>query len=433
MDRAAIVRRAQAAVVALRRRTDDLPRLSRWAWAADVSIAVVLAAATYYSAVNPTTPSEDGPLPIGLPGVWPGVPTPPITPDLWARDHAPIAVLVLAAVCTLPLALRRRYPLAGFWSVLVLTVLFHAEYDTGVSPDATAMFTFTACLLAGYSAVRYSPFRNAALASIAAGTLLILSLYETNVPEIAPGYVPFFVLLVVALAANAIHGWKQRLRAAQAQTLASTTRAVERERSRIARDLHDVVTHHVNVMLIQAGAARTVMNAEPEQARQLLLSVEAGGREAMAELRDVMGLLRSSNDEDDADLVPQPGLEQLDALAERMRSAGVPVELSVVGEPVALPAGADLAAYRVVQEALTNIVKHADGARARVTVEYRDRQVRVQVADSGGNRSATADDGGGRGLIGLRERLAVYSGILSVGPVSGGGFQVCAEIPTGVT
>jgi signal transduction histidine kinase len=429
--------RPGAVLAALRRRTGTVPRLSRWAWLSDVALAVVLAAATWYTAANPVLDDADRPLPIFLlPDGRPAPPVPPASPGphdtgLWAAGDAPVTLLVLAAVCTLPLVLRRRFPLAAFWSVLALTVTFHAVYDTGVSPDGTAVFTFAACLLAGYSAALYGPYRVASLASVGIGAVVIIALYQTNVPAITPVYVPFFVLVPVALAANAIHGWKQRLRVAETDRQAATTQAVERERTRIARELHDVVTHHVSVMVVQAGAARTVLDSDPERARQVLLSVESSGREAMGELRDVMGLLAGSVDVPPGEDAPQPGLGQLETLVDRVRVAGVPVRLTVTGDPVALPAGPDLAAYRVVQEALTNTIKHADGAAAMVCVEYRPERLRIEVNDSGGSRSATAGSGGGRGLIGLRERLALYGGTLHAGPSPDGGFQVRAEIPFG--
>jgi signal transduction histidine kinase len=434
-----------------RRRTGTAPGLSRWAWAADIALAVGLAVATWYTADNPVLPDDGAPWPDLAPA--PGGPPPP--PDvgtaagagdagLWAPGDAPIVVLTLAAVCVLPLAVRRRFPLSAYVAVLALTATFHALYDTGVSPDATTVFTFAAVLLAGFSAALYSPYRNAALACLGAGVVVLAALYETNVPAIGPMYVPFFVLLAIALAANAIHGWKQRLRAAEAARLAAAEQAVQDERARIARELHDVVTHHVSVMVIQAGAARVALDAAPERARDSLRAIECSGREAMNELREVTGLLTLPGDRapgagspvgddvdgGDPDLAPQPGLDQLDALIDRIRAAGLPVQVTIAGDPVALTAGADLAAYRVVQEALTNAMKHAAGARVRVGVTYLPGEVAVDVRDTGGQRRPAADTGGGRGLVGLRERLSVHGGSLKAGPEPGGGFAVHARIPT---
>ncbi|MGW9118589.1 sensor histidine kinase, partial [Streptomyces sp. NPDC055663] len=212
--------------------------------------------------------------------------------------------------------------------------------------------------------------------------------------------------------------------------------------ARIARELHDVVTHNVSVMVIQAGAARTVMKTSPGQAAEALLAVEAGGRAAMTELRHVMGLLTMADEDGDeepdagadlagtaAELTPQPGLDQLEMLVGRVRDTGLAVDLTVTGSPRPLPPGLELAAYRVVQEALTNTVKHASGATAAVTVEYGLQQLRVEVTDAGGHPGEGANAGSGRGLIGLRERLAVYDGTLNTGRRLTGGYRVEALIP----
>jgi signal transduction histidine kinase len=327
------------------------------------------------------------------------------------------------------LALRRRFPLTTFWVVLVAALLFHVD----VRATDTQVLTFTAGLIAAYTAAMYGPYRVASIASLVAGTALIAVLHDANVPNIRPGYVPFFVLVGIGIAANSVHVWKQRVLALQAQQEAATRQAVERERSRIARELHDVVTHNVAVMLVQAGAARKMIDVSPDEARQAMLAVEAGGRAAMAELRHVMGLLAVTGDGPQPDdLAPQPSLAQLAALAGRVRDAGVPVELSVTGAPTPLPVGVDLAAYRVVQEALTNTVKHAPGARVQISVDYRPKALRVEVVDSGGTQTLLDSpdvDGNGRGLVGLRERLAVYGGTLQAGARPTGGYRVSATIP----
>lgn len=194
----------------------------------------------------------------------------------------------------------------------------------------------------------------------------------------------------------------------------------------------------LSVMIIQAGAARKIMKTSPERAGEALLAVEAGGRAAMTELRHVMGLLTTDDGGGGTgpgaegtgpatELAPQPGLDQLEALVGRVRDTGLPVGLPVTGPSCPLPPGVELAAYRVVQEALTNTVKHASGATAAVTVEYGADRLRVEVTDTGGHPVAAA--GNGRGLIGLRERLAVYDGTLNTGRLLTGGFRVEALIP----
>jgi len=207
--------------------------------------------------------------------------------------------------------------------------------------------------------------------------------------------------------------------------------AVDAERARIAHDLHDIVSHNVSVMVIQAGAARQVLASEPEQAETALLAVEAAGRDTMAELRHLVGLLVPQAD--DESLAPQPSLNRLSPLIDRIAFAGLPVEVRISGDPRPLPAGIDVTAYRIIQEALTNALKHGDGVKAEVTVRYADHALRVEILNSGpsvltGGRSP-APDGEGRGLLGLKQRVAVYGGDLDARRRLGGGFRVRARIP----
>ncbi|MEV0399250.1 histidine kinase [Actinoallomurus sp. NPDC050550] len=436
MNRAEIARRWQAGTAALRRVTSP-PPLSRWAWAADTILAVVLAVGTLSVAPGPVA-VHDVPAPVIPPETPPpglGVPTPPVAPPappgVLVQHHGPISFwhLILAVLTGLPLVARRRYPLVAFWTVLGATQLYH--FSAGFDPS----FIFAAWLIAAYSAVMYSPHRALALGSALVGAGVIAAGHKAVVPSLRPGLVTFLILIPAGLAANAIHTWKQRVRTLEEEQETATRRAVELERSRIAQELHDVVTHNVSMMVVQAGAARKVMKTAPERAEQALLAVESGGRSAMTELRHVMGLLTMNGDDPDQaapeDLAPPPGLDQVSALAARVRETGVPGELTVTGTPVPLPAGIDLAAYRVVQEALTNTVKHAAGARVTITVAYGPRELRVEVTDTGGTSSASARSGSGRGLIGLRERLAVYGGTLEAGERPAGGYRVRAVIPVG--
>ncbi|MEU6550258.1 histidine kinase [Streptomyces sp. NPDC046915] len=426
-----------------------LPRPSRWAWVADGILAVVLAACT----VGSTQRQDHGAFPVppaGGPWVDPGsagataqggAPVVPSVPDapgaplpgVRGLEQAAVSpgLLVLAALTALPLVVRRRYPLASFWAVTAVSLAFGRRLGGG---DAT-VYTFLSCVVAAYSAAVYSPHRVGALASVVLGAGLLAAFHDETFPHLTPGLLPFLALLGVGFGAGAVHTWKQRVRVLREEQRAATRLAVERERSRIARELHDIVTHNVSVMVIQAGAARKVMDAAPDRAREALLAVEAGGRTAMTELRHVMGLLTMADSDvppdrtSDPELAPQPGLAQVDALTARVRATGVPVELTVTGTPAPLPAGADLAAYRVVQEALTNTVKHAAGARVRVAVEHTPDAVHIEVSDTGGTSAAPAGPGGGRGLTGLRERLAVYGGTLEAGERPTGGFRVRAVVP----
>ena len=200
--------------------------------------------------------------------------------------------------------------------------------------------------------------------------------------------------------------------------------AVGEERARIARDLHDVVAHAMSSIVLEAGAERVNLEDGNSSTREALRSIERTGREAMVEMRRLVGVLRSE-DEGPA-LVPQPGLAHLDALAEHVRRAGVPVDTRVVGEPVELAPGLDISAYRIVQEALTNVMKHAGQAHASVVVTYRERVIEIDVSDDG---RGGAPNGGGHGLTGLRERAALFGGELQAGDGEGGGFVVHARLP----
>ncbi|MFR0359350.1 sensor histidine kinase [Streptomyces sediminimaris] len=429
---AEFVQRWRTAVTAMLR-PGPLPRPSRWMWTADAILAVVLAACTVVAVRR----QSGGPAPgqaVLVPPVVLQVPQPPAAPYppaglVRGLGEVGPGLLVLAALTALPLVVRRRYPLTAFWAVVVVGLAFNHRAGGG---NAT-VYTFLSCVMAAYSAAVHSPYRLRTLTALPIGAIALAVRHDENLPAFTSGLVPFLALLGVGLAANAVHAGKQRLSVLQEEHEAATRRAVDRERARIARELHDVVTHNVSVMVIQAGAARKVMDSAPDRAREALLAVEAGGRTAMTELRHVMGLLAMSGDDTepaaDPDLAPQPGLGQLPSLTDRLRETGVPVELTVTGAPPPLPPGADLAAYRVVQEALTNVVKHAAGARVRVAVDHVPGVVRIAVSDTGGTSAAPAGPGGGRGLIGLRERLAVHGGTLRAGERATGGFEVSAVIP----
>jgi len=203
--------------------------------------------------------------------------------------------------------------------------------------------------------------------------------------------------------------------------------AVAEERAQIARELHDVVAHSVSLMVLQAGAARQAFDLQPEKARESLLSVETTGRAAMFELRRMLGILRKPGDADD--LSPQPGLRHLDVLLDQMRQAGVQVELEMNGQTDSSPPGVDLAAYRIVQEGLTNVLKHAAPCRASVRIRCDLTAVEIAVENDGARGNAPNGAGTGHGLIGMRERAAVYGGTFEAGPRPAGGFLVRARLP----
>ncbi|MFI8353227.1 sensor histidine kinase [Streptomyces cyaneofuscatus] len=401
-------------------------RPPRRAWQFDALLALALGIATVYYGIDNTDNVVVREI---APGVEIVIPRP-------AGPGGLALMVTLAAVASGALALRRRYPLA------VLCVVTAATLAT---PQSVMRLTFYAFIIAVYSAAVYSPYRVAALAALPVSVVLVGTSGNAVTPIVPNEYIALLILVPMAVAAVGLRTWKlrtdegrARLSLLEREQAEALRRAVEHERARIARELHDVVTHNVSVMIIQAGAARKIMKISPEEAGEALLAVEAGGRSAMAELRHVMGLLTMADEgegrDEGADLAgtaavpaPQPGLDQLEALVGRVRDTGLPVGLTVTGSPRPLPPGVELAAYRVVQEALTNTVKHASGSAAAVTVEYGPERLRVEVTDTGGHPGA--GPGSGRGLIGLRERLAVYDGILTTGRRLTGGYRVEALIP----
>jgi signal transduction histidine kinase len=416
----------------LLRPVGPLPRPRRRALLVDAGLAAVLGLASFQAAVD-DAPAGRHP---GPPGAFP--PMPPMPPE--DPPGTGLGAFVLVLVLCAPLILRRRYPLAVLWTTVAASLL--VLVPGAVERPNLYPCVVLACLIAVFSAAAYSPHRLLTLAG--PPVLAVLGLWLVAVPG---PYVPFLVLAPVVAAVGGHHLWHRRAGedrerlAAQAREQAQALRdAAAGERARIARELHDVVTHHVSVMVIQAGAARLVLgDTKEEQAREALLAVESTGRAALTELRHVMGLLAPTGDPTAADsqeqtalvAAPQPGLESLPVLVGRMRDAGVPVRLTISGDPGPVADGVGLTAYRVVQEALTNTVRHAAGATATVLVEITPEHLRIEVTDTGGQPRVRKP--GGRGLIGLRERLAVYGGTLHTETRPGGGYRVEALIPLEAT
>jgi signal transduction histidine kinase len=365
--------------------------------------------------------------------------------------HPSPLILAAAALTALPLAWRRLYPVTA-WLVIIAAIVV-------VQLDFVPKVALGTALYAAYSAIAYSRYRNLAIAVVSLTTVTAAAEFGSRFPQFQfPGRLTaIFVVLPAAAAGLGLRELRRRLadstarlRRAADEAAAATKRALAAERARIASELHDVVTHNVSVMIVQAGAARKILASSPPDAETALLAVEATGREAMAELRNLLGLLSPAADGRDtaaagprpgggpAALGPQPGLGELDGLIGRVSAAGLPVELRVSGACQPLSPGADLAAYRVVQEGLTNVLRHAGPATATVGVEWGEELV-ITVSDDGCgsgpvNGHGTADGGGvtlGRGLLGLRERLALYGGELVAGPRPGGGWQVRAVMPAG--
>jgi len=332
-----------------------------------------------------------------------------------AHHHEWSGGVPLAALQVAPLLLRRRYPRAvlaivtGIWVVDVVAVGY-------VPPIATSVGIYTVA-----ANLRRTDALWAAAVSVAASTLAELGLTDWN--RAASNLIPFLAAWVIGDNLGTRRAYMRALEERAARLEAEAGRARAEEQARIARELHDVIAHNVSVMVVQAAAANDVFDARPDRAREALQAIEASGRKALDEMRRLLGVVRG----DGADYAPQPGIEQLDELVEHVRAAGLAVAISVQGTPRPLPAGVELSAYRVVQEALTNTLKHAQASRAEVALRYREQELDVEVRDDGvggGN-----GNGSGRGLIGMRERVAAFGGSLDAGPAAGGGFAVGARFP----
>jgi signal transduction histidine kinase len=328
----------------------------------------------------------------------------------------PEAYVLLVLGCV-PLAFRRRRPVTVLTLVGAATAALAAR-ETGA--DLTLSLVVASFTAAAH--VDRERFQRVVvpIAVVAAVASLLLAYPDTNWVEVLVGTT--FSAGLPMLFGRIAHNRRRRL-AGDRERAAHD--AVMAERSRIARELHDAVAHSMSVMVVQAGAARTVIDRDPEAAKAAIARIEETGRDGLTEMRRLIGVLTAPGTE--ADLSPQPGLAQFEALLETVRGAGVPVEVVTRGQPRQLPPSADLIAYRVVQEALTNVVRHAGGAHARVLLDWSHDALAIEVADDG--RGGAADAAGGHGLIGMRERVALYGGSLETGARPGGGFSVRVRLP----
>jgi signal transduction histidine kinase len=341
--------------------------------------------------------------------------------DIWAY-------LLAVALCV-PFVFHRRFPVAAITVACCALVL----YAVGRYNAYPGLPIFV--LVAGVSL--HSTRRRALLAAGLAAVALSVAVWLQ--PErVATASTWVASLLAVAVAwlwgenlRNRRARWaamEERARRLEAEREERDRQAVTDERLRIARELHDVVAHSMSVIAVQSGVANHVIDSRPAQARQALATIEATSRSALVELRRLLGVLRQGDDPV-ASLEPNPGMAEIGRLADQIRSAGVEVELKIEGEPGELPPGVDLSAFRIAQEGLTNVLKHGGGV-ARVLVRYSPGAVAVEIADDGraGTDGAPAE-GTGHGLIGMRERVAVFGGQLTAGPVPGGGYQMSARLP----
>jgi signal transduction histidine kinase len=350
--------------------------------------------------------------------------------DVWTSGDyltASKAIYVPAGLLmTLPLAWRRRAPLSV--AAVVMGALVFESLAVGSAPTQDA--PLVGWLLAIYSVAAHSDRAGA----LAGGALSLgAGLVWMGIDD--------FFFPVVVFGGAWLAGRMVRQREVHAQVVEERSAALDRERvanarataaeerARIARELHDVLSHSVSVMVVQAGAERMALGSDRAATGETLEAIERTGRQALIEMRRLLGMLRVGGEPPAH--TPQPTLAELDELVAQVREAGLPVELQVEGEPAALPLGVAVSAYRIVQEALTNVLKHAGPARAQVIVRYAGRELELEIADDG--RGSAAVGGAGHGLVGMRERVALYGGDFDAGASNGGGFVVRARLPLATT
>ncbi|GHE26175.1 two-component sensor histidine kinase [Streptosporangium violaceochromogenes] len=336
--------------------------------------------------------------------------------------------LLLQVALVVPLVWRRRAPLTVFYAIAAVAAV---QWFAGVQLPADA-----ALLVALYTVGAHRPWRRALEAGLTleAGALLAAARWAP------PGRFPFTAAALTAMAAAALAaGLWTRARRAYVASLEHDREqrarlAVAEERARMTRDMHDIVTHNLSVMVALADSAAYVRHRAPEQAAAALEQIAATGRQALDDMRRSLAPLDAGERDGTTRrgggrLHPAPGIAQLGPLAGRMRAAGLPTRLEVTGSQEAIPAAAQLTVYRLVQEALTNALRHAPGATAEVRVRLTPRCVAVEVVDDG--PGLAPGDAGGRGLVGMRERVAAYGGTLHAGPLPGGGWRVAAGLDIG--
>jgi signal transduction histidine kinase len=333
------------------------------------------------------------------------------------------------AVLTLPIFARRRFPFAGPAGYFLLAAGI-SLIDWQLIPSVESLFVVGLAV-----AFLLGNLRKAWQAGI--GLVVVLGSLAFIVYKIPGHTTGELVFIPIDFAVAWVAGFALRERSEQAEAAelratvaererdAATRIAVAEERARIARELHDIVAHAVSVMVLQVGAVRHKLPDSMGEDRDALSGVERAGRTALTEMRRLLAAMRDDGDE--AELLPQPGLDGLESLREEIGRAGLPVELHVDGEPVPLPRGIDLSAYRIVQEGLTNVLKHARATKADVTVRYLPGEVQLEVRDDGVGSSTT--DARGHGLVGIRERVKIYGGEMAAGAANGGGFVLNTRLP----
>jgi signal transduction histidine kinase len=336
-----------------------------------------------------------------------------------------LTALIVIPLMTLPLALRRRAPLISF--ATVMTTIAWSSLAFG---GAEATSFFLVALVCVYSAAA-NGVRAPLVLVIAAAVISVHELRDSHVHGIGDLVWAFGFVVLGAMFGIAVRGRHHRIHSLERETERleaareqEARAAVAAERARVARELHDVVAHAVSVVVVQSQAGQRLVGVDDAGARQSLEAIEETARAALNEMRRLLGMLRGT---EDVSLAPQPGLAAIDSLVAHVRDAGLPVSVDVVGEPVRLPPGAELSAYRVVQEGLTNALKHARATRVSVRIRYRGSDVEIEIEDDGIGGEASGD--GGHGLLGMRERVALYGGDLEGGRRPEGGWFLRARLP----
>jgi signal transduction histidine kinase len=339
--------------------------------------------------------------------------------DLFARALLFVAVAVLL--------LRHRHPvLAVFVSAAAVMIYLGAGYPYGPVFLAVAVGCFSA-VVAGHRRAAWS-----AVGMVWVGHLLVAHWLYRRLPPSGDSAAPWgqelgiaaWVVAIVA-AAEFVRVRREQWAAQRAERDAAEQRRADEERLRMARELHDVLAHSISVINVQAGVGLALLDSDPEQARTALTTIKSASKEALGEVRQVLDTLRTPGD---APRAPAPGLDRLPELVEQAASAGLTVDVATEGSRTALPPGADLAAFRIVQEALTNVVRHSESRNARVEVRYSGTALSLRIDDDG-PASHEAAGGSGNGLAGMRERAAALGGTIEAGPRPDGGFRVLAELP----
>jgi signal transduction histidine kinase len=331
-----------------------------------------------------------------------------------STQHAGWTAALLGVLTVAPIAVRQRAPVLTMLVILAALAAYSlvvaGDFPNGGIGPLVAMFTVATLRSRAVAAVMFA-------AALAATAFAYPRIGATVLwPQLAQAAL---VLVGAWVLGEGTRRWAQRAE----RLAADAARAVVDERVRIARELHDIVAHHMSVISLQAGLAEYVLDVDPTTAKTAIGNVGSASRDALLDMRRLLDVLRV-----DPSYHPQPGLDMLDELVARTRGAGLPVDVTVTGTPRALPPGLDLCAYRVVQESLTNVLKHAGPARARVEVDYGDRTLTVRVGDDGGGRNVRQAPTS-LGIRGMRERAELYGGVLTAGPAAGGGFTVVARLP----